>query len=218
MTVFQDRDRNVGIERLREIIERALNHKLLTPRDFEMLSKRIFEQQKQTISTTTLKRIWNYLKNEQVMARETTLDILAQFVGYKNWEYFLEYSNQNENIDNEKLIFCNPILPDSLYYGQQLQICWHNHCYCIVKYIGNKKFKVIKSYNSILKENDRFECYFMLNYEPIYLFNIQHASNQINALVIGSNGGVCISLYKVESNTNRQRLKNGFRKESENVI
>lgn len=216
MTVFQDRDREVGIERLREIIERALNHKLVTPKDFEMLSKKIFEQQKQTISTTTLKRIWNYLKNEQVKARETTLDILTQFVGYKNWEYFLEYSNQNEKIDNEKLIFCTPILPESLHCGQQLQIHWHNHCYCIVKYIGNKKFKVLKSYNSILKENDRFECHFMLNYEPIYLFNIQHGTNQINALVIGNNGGVCISPYKGGSCRNLQEID--IWHDTENII
>lgn len=196
MAIYKDNQTQTGIEKLRETIERVLNHKLHTPKDFVMLSRKIFEQQKQTVSATTLKRIWNYLKNEHVETRETTLNILARFAGYKSWEFFLECYHDSDSLENEKIILSDPILPESLQYGQQIQLTWHHHSYCIIQYLGNRKFKVLKSCNSLLREDDRFECYFMLNYEPVYLLNLQHYSNVIHAFVLGQNGGVSISILK----------------------
>ena len=58
-----------------------------TPKDFDFLSEQIFKQLHQHISTSTLKRLWGYLPGSE-NPRTSTLDLLAQFVGYADWQDF----------------------------------------------------------------------------------------------------------------------------------
>jgi hypothetical protein len=58
-----------------------------TPKDFDFLSEQIFVKLHETVSPTTLKRLWGYLQ-EQSVPRQSTLDVLAQFVDFKDWDAF----------------------------------------------------------------------------------------------------------------------------------
>ena len=78
------------------MIEEAVGRKMKTPKDFDFLADQIFDKLHETVSSTTLKRMWGYLQ-ESSSPRESTLDILAQFVDYKDWETFCsEASTQEE--------------------------------------------------------------------------------------------------------------------------
>ena len=55
-----------------------------TPKDFDVLSDSIFEKTHQSISPTTLKRLWGYLQ-EPSIPRSSTLNLLAQYVGFDSW-------------------------------------------------------------------------------------------------------------------------------------
>lgn len=72
--------KNSDIIYLRHTIEAALDRKFQTPKDFTFLSECIFERQHVNISPTTLKRLWNYLKNEQVVPSRSTRNILSSFL------------------------------------------------------------------------------------------------------------------------------------------
>ena len=61
---------------------------MATPKDFNFLSEHIFEENHTRISPSTLKRIWGYLQNDNT-PRSTSLNILANYVGYKDWDDFL---------------------------------------------------------------------------------------------------------------------------------
>ena len=61
---------------------------MATPKDFDFLSERIFEEVHEKVSSTTLKRIWGYLQNDNT-PRSTSLNILANYVGYADWDNFL---------------------------------------------------------------------------------------------------------------------------------
>ena len=61
---------------LRELIETTVDRKMKTPRDFDFLSEQIFDKLHETVSPTTLKRLWGYIQ-EQSMPRKATLDVLA---------------------------------------------------------------------------------------------------------------------------------------------
>jgi len=65
--------------------------------DFERLSDLIFEQTNQRLSITTLKRTWGRT-SQIVKPSSTTLDILAVFVGAKNWRDFIK-SGEQQNIN-----------------------------------------------------------------------------------------------------------------------
>ena len=74
-----------------------LGRQLKEARDFEQLSHLLLSHTRERLSPTTLKRFWGYLKNEEVQTRPHTLDVLACFVGYKDFEDFCNKVSLNEH-------------------------------------------------------------------------------------------------------------------------
>ena len=85
-----------NIQRLRETIEVAAGRRMQTPKDFDFLSEMIFDKIHQHISPTTLKRLWGYL-SEPATPRISTLNLLAQFVGYDSWEAFCKEETEESS-------------------------------------------------------------------------------------------------------------------------
>ncbi|MCR4614354.1 MAG: hypothetical protein K5778_10210 [Bacteroidaceae bacterium] len=86
-----------ALTHLRAALETAAGRRMSVPRDFERLSELVFEKVHQKVSSTTLKRLWGYLKEGSV-PRESTLDILAQFVGNADWQDFVN-THAAEQVD-----------------------------------------------------------------------------------------------------------------------
>lgn len=78
-----------AIEQLRLAVERKAGRKMQTNKDFDCLSDSVYDQTHAKISTTTLKRIWGYL-SEGVTPRRYTLDQLARFIGYDDFDAFCD--------------------------------------------------------------------------------------------------------------------------------
>lgn len=95
---------NQYIDRLRESIEAQVDRKMRTPKDFDFLSEQIFEKEHQTVSPTTLKRMWGYL-SETAAPRLSTLNILSQFIGYDDWDSFCKSESTEQPVEeSEKVI------------------------------------------------------------------------------------------------------------------
>ena len=77
------------ITQLRQKVEETFGQEIKTPKDFENLSLAVSDCTKDYISATTLKRMWGYL-TEPVTPRKATLDVLAKYVGYKDWAAFTQ--------------------------------------------------------------------------------------------------------------------------------
>lgn len=75
---------------LRSTIEETVGRKLRTPKDFGILADLIFEKLHERISPTTLKRFWGYLHDVSSTPRQSTLDLLAQFIDYPSFAAFAE--------------------------------------------------------------------------------------------------------------------------------
>jgi len=73
---------------LRQALEAAVGRKMRSPRDFDFLANAILEKIHQSVSTSTLKRFWGYLP-QYASIRLSTLDLLTQFLDYKDWEDFI---------------------------------------------------------------------------------------------------------------------------------
>lgn len=58
--------RQTDIERLRISIETAIDRQIRTPKDHEYLATCIFNKLHQTISVSTLKRLWGYVPSSTV--------------------------------------------------------------------------------------------------------------------------------------------------------
>lgn len=88
-----DQERQQTIRRLCEAIEKTAGRKMQVRSDFDFLSRQIFDSMHQQISPTTLKRLWGYLAGD-VQPRKMTLDILARYAGYDDWDTFAANNSQ----------------------------------------------------------------------------------------------------------------------------
>ena len=86
------------ISELKKRIETDLKHKMRTPNDFIFLVGAVWERTRQTISPTTLKRLWGYIDGADE-TRSSTLEILSRFLGYDNWDDFVKEIGQESNSD-----------------------------------------------------------------------------------------------------------------------
>ena len=89
-----------ALSRLLRRVEEKVGREMKTPKDFDFLAAQIFEQTRRTISVSTLKRIWGYIDSYRSI-RESTLDLLSQFVGYDNFRHFCQA--ETESTAEEKL-------------------------------------------------------------------------------------------------------------------
>jgi len=80
---------NQAIEQLRAAVEAAEGMRMKSPKDFEILHQHIFEKIHQSISTSTLKRVWGYMSGYSSV-RPHTLDLLARYIDYRDFDDFCE--------------------------------------------------------------------------------------------------------------------------------
>lgn len=88
-------------QQLCEAIERQMGRTMQSPLDFKWLSERIFEHVHETISPTTLMRLWGYRAG--VVPRQATLDIMARFLGYEDYREFKSKNQETpDSLDDER--------------------------------------------------------------------------------------------------------------------
>ena len=93
-----------NIERLRKEIEEKVGRQMETPKDFDYLSKCIYNKMHEAVSASTLKRIWGYVPTS-TMPRESTLNLLAKFMGYEGWPAYIKENrtpSSTETPDTDK--------------------------------------------------------------------------------------------------------------------
>lgn len=79
--------RMADYQRLFEAVERKAGRQMRTPRDFQWLENRMFEDIHERVSASTLMRLWGYRSGG--VPRQTTLNVLARFVGSEDYAHFL---------------------------------------------------------------------------------------------------------------------------------
>ena len=174
-------------------IELALGQKIQTPKDFNFLRERIYARLHVLISRTTLMRIWGYL-DEKVEPRRGTLDILARFLGYSDWNErnaLLPKDQQSSPVMSRRLSVAKTLIR-----GERLQLTWQPDRICDIEYLGDLQFRVIASEKTRLKEGDTFECSLIIEGEPLYLDSLKQGNKQSIAYVCGKKSGVNFEYIK----------------------
>ena len=81
---------------LLKAVEEALGRSIVSTTDFKYLSQKIFENTHELLSASTLMRLWG--RRSQVNPRKSTLDILARFIGYKDYaDFFSSVKDEDKN-------------------------------------------------------------------------------------------------------------------------
>ena len=88
-------------ERICREVEQKLGRRIEEPQDFVWLSEQVANSGKGTLSVNTLKRLWGYLDSNAV-TRRSTLDVLAQFLGFRDYIDFLNSLSPDPDSEGEE--------------------------------------------------------------------------------------------------------------------
>lgn len=184
--------------KLKEAVEKVAMRKVVVKRDFEYLSMHIQSRTGAYISPITLRRIYEDEKYN-ITPRQYTLDTLAHYVGFNNYEAFIN-SNGEEKSHSGFLV--NDYLPtNTLQKGIHIQIQWEPGRVITAEYIGCEMFKIIESINSKLSRGDTFQCDIITQGEPLYLNRLIHNGGEPTRYFCGKTNGV---RYRIITNEKQQ--------------
>ena len=94
---------------IKELLKQKSGKALTSPADCDYIAIDIFSVTNEHIGVNTLKRLLGFL-NEECNARISTLNIIAKYLGYPDWEALSKADVSNSTFDNasEDLIVKNP--------------------------------------------------------------------------------------------------------------
>ena len=169
-------------------VEQHYGRKLTSTTDFESLSVIIEKETGDMLSSSTLKRLYGYV-SMRTAPRKTTLDILARFIGKRDYESFCS-DLRNDSGFKSMFFSAISIFSSELEKGGRLRIGWAPDRVVTLKYLGDDMFEVESSVNASLVVGDRFaQVSFMEGY-PLYLARVFRGGECTPAYVAGMNGGL----------------------------
>lgn len=173
---------------LRQLVAESAGHSIKTSTDFIFLSGEIQGRLKETVSTSTLKRIWGYVDG-YASVRTVTLDVLARFTGFPDWETFVTDYCETESVQSSHRVVAKSLYSNELGADDKVEIRWNPNRRLKLCYKGDNRFEVTESENAKLKVGDSFLCErFTLN-EPLYVEHILDDGTK-ELFVIGNKGGL----------------------------
>lgn len=165
------------------VVEKTYGRKLTTTTDFESLSVVIEHETGGYISSSTLKRMWGYVSLNPT-PRRSTLDILARYVGKRDFSTFCEDLKTVPDFESSFFTTKHIAVAD-LQEGAGITIGWAPNRVVVMKYLGNFLFEVISSANSKLEVGDRFELSNLMLGYPLYISRILRNGSYTPSYVAG---------------------------------
>lgn len=178
------------IEELKRLVEDRYGRRLETTTDFEVFSLYATKKTGRDISPSTLKRLWGYV-NDSHKPRVVTLDILAQYIGHRNFNEFSEWLKTNVRF-NSSFFDAPQISSGDLTVGTKVEIGWSPNRLLLLEYLGESQYKVVESKNSKLQVGDTFVTGCFIKGQPLFLPYIQRGDVRTTSFVAGRNGGLTI--------------------------
>lgn len=178
------------IEELKNYVILRYNNRLSTTTDFEEFSLFLMRKYDIEISSSTLKRLYGYVSDSH-KPRLQTLDLLARYVGYKNYKSFVEWLKTSTRY-NSSFFDANQLLSSDLERGDIVEIGWSPNRLLRLCFQGDNTYNVLASQNSKVKAGDTFMTGCFIKEQPLYLPYIERGGERTPAFVAGRNGGLSI--------------------------
>jgi len=173
---------------LRLDVETKYEHPLAVPSDFEQLIAAIWDTTKQNIALSTLERLWGYVDGAN-QTRQSTLDVLAVYVGYNDWNDYLHHLTLQTEGGSHTFI-APGVHTSDLKVNDRVEVSWLPNRHCVFRYLGEGQFVVEVAENSKLRVGDTFCTAFMLEGYPMYAYNLIQDNQPPMCYVAGQQGGL----------------------------
>ena len=146
------------LQSLLEAVEKRLGAPVRTTNDFERLSAAMAYALPESLGATTLKRIWGYIPS-RTTPRLSTLDLLAEFAGFKDFKDFCKKMHAEDSSD---FITRSYLTTAELDPGDTVSIGWAPNRLVKLLFKGNDQFEVLEVANARLQPGDllTISCFF----------------------------------------------------------
>ncbi len=179
---------NTHLEKLKSLVEKSLPHTLKTSKDFEELHQLMQQRTGSSLGTTTLKRIWGYIGGDNAL-RQSSLDILCQFVGYPDWSTFLADHCGDEDRESSNFVLLQTLRGTDLRTGDRIELRWNPNRRLLALHKGNGVFQITESVNSKLTSGTTFRCERFTIGLPLFI-DILRPDNTTALYQAGKKGGL----------------------------
>ena len=182
------------------ITNENLGYQPTTPTGFNDLSRQIQQITGNSLSPSSIKRIWGYIPYKGNFAT-TTLDILARYNGMRDWESFKKKLKEDPASDDESGFHDNTITDTSKYRpGDKIELSWNDGKVCELECVGQMRFRVLRSENIKLKTSDTVTLHTLCIGQPVYISDIIRGDIHYTAYVGAKKGGL-LSIRELLSST-----------------
>ena len=172
------------VDSLKQAIEKKIGRTLRTPADFDFLILKMEEEGTETLSQSTLKRIWNYVSASS-STRFSTLSVLARFLG------FFDFSDFCRSIEIESDFLTGmEVRSSDLRINDMVKISWLPDRMCSLRYLGNNRFIVVESQNAKLLPGDTFSTLVFRLKHPLYATELCRSGYNMHSYVAALRHGL----------------------------
>ncbi len=181
-------EKNIALETLVELTNNNLGYVPSTPAEFNELSRMIEQKTGRSISLSSIKRIWGYVRYSGFPS-VSTLNNLAQYNGYKDWDTFMIGHTSAGEVDSAFLEE-SIVSPGDLNAGDRLLLAWGDDKSCEIEYLDSMRFRVNDSRNIKLEPGDTFTVQTLTLGHPLYVSDIRRGDRQLPAYIGARKGGL----------------------------
>lgn len=133
-----------------EKLSEKIGQEVTTPAGASFLCLDIESKTGIALGLNTVKRLVGVISSD-VSPRKTTLNVLANYLGYPSWDLLEEDTAMEGSDFGRKDIF---IEMSDFEEGTEVEVCWKPDRRVIIHHKGNGQYTVIKSENSKLHPGD----------------------------------------------------------------
>lgn len=157
--------------------------------DFDALACCVAEECSDSLSVSTLKRIWGYIEGWRV-PRISTLDLLSQYAGYADFRYFIKRYNAGHKEQSRFAVSENALSVAALDPGDMLELSWSPGRKVTLRYEGDFSFKVTANETSKLSVDAIVRFTSLMQGQPMYADVQLPGSDAPSAYIAGVGSGI----------------------------
>jgi hypothetical protein len=182
------------LQSLLDAVEKKYGAPLQSTNDFNVLSALLRFEGRETLSASTLKRLWGYV-SQQTTPRKATLDVLARFVGCRDFRDY-RLSLLGSISESSEFLDSSILAAEDIQDGGTVMIGWEPDRILKLRKVGDDLFEIIESINSKLCKGDRFQCPFFFKGLPLVVPAVERGGQRLPSYIAGKAGG--LNLVKAE--------------------
>lgn len=174
-------------DRIIELIQERFKTPIRYPQQCEALALDIQETTGQTLGTTTLKRMLGFV-NGTKSARPSSLDILAQYLGFPDYNLLIKEIGIDTDISTFGQV--RSLVSANLEPGEQIQVTYAPNRLLVLSYIGDNRYLVNESRGGKLQKGDWLTISGFYEGFELVVSDVVRGEQHLGAYIAAKQGGL----------------------------